>query len=44
MEQIEINKPQITNEFIKGLAKLIGAYYDRQIKNKNKGTHKILHK
>lgn len=44
MEVINVNQPEITEDFIKTIAKLIGAYYDRQIKNKNKGTHKILHK
>lgn len=44
MKQIEINQPEITKEFITELAKLIGAIYGRQIKDKSKGTHKILHK
>ena len=44
MDTININQPEITQDFIKQLAKIIGAYYDRQIKDKNKGTHKILHK
>ncbi len=41
---IEINKPQITQDFIKGLAKLIGEIYERQTKDKSESTHKILHK
>ena len=45
MKQIEINKPQITNEFIKQLAKIIKEQINerRQIESKGKDSHSLLH-